>query len=178
MTKTLRAMALLLVGVFAFAFITSAQITNTIHKPIIGSVVNYTFFVASTTDTALATTTSATSTGMTGYFDTNGALDNGKLNIAGAEKVTFYFGRSYGGGNAGNSQFKVQVSDDGTNWYDFSKLRGADVSSTATSTYTIVASTSTVPVSLDLTYDTHVYARCIVVETTDGTHACRATVEY
>lgn len=181
MTKTLKtnALALILaVGVFALTttLVVRAQITSQETTPYTGSITHYNFFATSSTDTQFATTTSATSTGLVNYFDASGRLDNGMADIRGAKKVTFYFGRGTGGGNTGNSKFEVEVSPDGTNWYDFNKLRGADLSSTATSTYTIVAATSTVAVSMDLTYDTYKYARCIVNEVTDGTHYCAATV--
>jgi hypothetical protein len=159
------------------AITASAEITKQEEVPI-DSIVNYRFFATSTTDVQLATTTSATSTSITPYFDVNGKLDTGMLDMRGAEKVTFYFGRETSGGNAGTSRFEIEVSDDGTNWFNFNKLKGPDISSTATTTYSISASTSTVPISLDLTYDTFNFARCIVVETTDGKHFCRATVEY
>lgn len=181
MTKTLRTNAwalILAVGVFALTttLVVRAQITSQETTPFTGSLTHYNFFATSSTDTTYATTTTATSTGMTPYFDASGRLDNGTADIRGAKKVTFYFGRGTGGGNTGNSQFKVQVSPDGTNWYDFNKLRGPDVSNTATSSYTIVAATSTAAVSMDLTYDVYKFARCIVNETTDGTHYCAATV--
>lgn len=172
--------ALLFAGVGALLVIAigvQAEITRQ-EAVQVDSVTTYRFFATSTTDVQLATTTSATSTNITPYFDVNGKLDSGFADIRGAEKVTFYFGRAYNGGNAGTSRFEVEVSEDGTTWYDFNKLRGADISSTATTTYSIVASTTTVPVSLDLTYDTFNFVRCIVVETTDGKHTCSATIEY
>ena len=172
---------LLLVGAgFVLALTVSkafAEVTSDDGTPL-SRVVSYRFFATSTTDVQLATTTSATSTNITPYFDANGRLDSGFADIRGAEQVTLYFGRAYGGGNAGATLYKVQVSDDGTNWLDWSKLRGPDVSSTATTTYTISAATTTVAVSMDLTYDTPKYLRCIVVETTDGTHYCKATIEF
>lgn len=164
-------------ALLTLALTVSAEITKQETAPV-DEVVNYRFFATSTTDVQLATTTSATSTNITPYFDANGKLDSGFADLRGAEKATFYFGRAFSGGNAGNTRFEIEVSNDGTNWYDFNKLRGADISSTATTTYTIVASTTTVPVSLDLTYDTFNFARCIVVETTDGKHTCAVTIEY
>lgn len=179
MTKTLKIGALaLVVGVFALATsLVRAQITSQDTLGLSGEVTNYTFFATSTTDTTLATTTSATSTDIATYVDANGKMDSGKADIRGAKKVTFYFRRAYGGGNTGQTRFEVEVSPDGSTWYDFNKLKGNDVSNTATSTYTIVASTTTVPVSMDLTYDTYKFVRCIVNETTDGTHSCSVTIE-
>lgn len=179
MTKTLKIGALaLVVGVFALATsLVRAQITSQDTLGLSGEVTNYTFFATSTTDTTLATTTSATSTDIATYVDANGKMDSGKVDIRGAKKVTFYFSRAYGGGNAGNSKFELEVSPDGSTWYDFNKLKLGDISSTATSTVTISAATSTTVASMDLTYDTYKFVRLIVNETTDGTHSAKVTVE-
>ena len=159
---------------FVLAWQVSAHVTQDVGTPLTGQV-NYTFFATSTTDVALATTTSATSTDVTDWFDSNGRLDTGALNIAGASKVTFYFGRPVHG--SGGSLFKVETSPDGSTWSSFNKLLGPDVASTGTSTYTLSA-TGTAVVSMDLSDDTFYAVRCVVVETTDGTHTCKATVEY
>lgn len=147
------------------------------------TVVNYEFFASSTAPTTVATTTSATSTNIRPYFDSNGRYDDGSVSLVGAEKATFYFSR--GGAtsaNTGTSTFSIEVSPDGSNWYDFNKLVQNRATSTANITIldsvAIEAATSTTIVSLDLRYDAFVKARCIVVETIDGEHRCRATVEY
>ncbi len=139
----------------------------------------YNLFASTTAESTLATTTSATSTNITAYFDSAGNLIDGTVDLRGAKKVTLYFSRDAGtGGNAGKSVFRVQTSRDGTNWDDFNKLVGADVSATATSTVTISAATSTVVVGMDILKDSFFKARCIILETTDGSHSCAAAVQY
>lgn len=125
-----------------------------------------------------ATSTSATSTNIVAGFDADGRYDDGSLTLAGAKKVTLYLDRaSSPGANAGNSRFYIQVTPDGSDWYSFNKLLGEDISSTATSSPTLVG-TSTQMYALDLSDDTFKAMRCVVVETTDGTHSCDAYVEY
>lgn len=169
-------MALFLVGSNAIAGIISSE-----TPAIEGVVRNYEFFASSTDSSTVATTTSAVSTNITAYFDSEGRYDDGAVSLAGAKKATFYFGRGWGSGNSGSSNFSVEVTPNGTDWYDFNKL----VQNSATSTYpttlssiTISAATSTVIASMDLSSDTFLKARCVVVETTDGSHTCSATVEY
>lgn len=147
----------------------------------VSNVRNYEFFASSTSPSTIATTTSATSTSIIPYFDSFGRYDDGAVSLAGAKKATFYFGRGWGGGNSGSTNFSVEVTPNGTDWYDFNKL----IQNSATSTYpttlssvTITAATSTVITSMDLSSDTFLKARCVVVETTDGSHTCSATVEY
>lgn len=125
-----------------------------------------------------ATTTSATSTDVVAGFDADGRYDNGSLTISGAKKVTLLFSRGDNGGNTGTSTFSVQVSPNGTDWYNFDRLIGSDVSATAASSVSIAAATSTVYASMDLTNHTFKSLRCIVVETTDGSHTCKAVAEY
>lgn len=129
---------------------------------------NFTFFTA--------TTTTATSTNTTD--------GGGYLLIAGAKKVTMYFTH---GGTATTSTtgaaFKVETTRDGSTWATFNKLIGADVSSTATSTYTIQGATSTVPVALDLSDDTFYAIRCVSTElagalATDGEQTCTGSAEF
>ena len=130
--------------------------------------INHTFFTA--------TTTNATST--------NTTTETGYLVIEGAKKVTMYF--THGGTattSTAGARFSVQTSEDGTTWTNFNKLIGPDVSSTATSTYTIQGATSTVPVALDLSDDTFFGVRCISAElagaaATDGEHTCTASASY
>ncbi len=119
-----------------------------------------------------ATTTTATSTTQ----DTNKFV-----RIAGAKKVDLYFSRAWGAGNSGSSRFSVQVTPDGDNWYDFNKLVQNSATSTVPTTLgsvTISAATSTTVVSMDLQYDAFYAVRCVVWETTDGTHSCDVTAEY
>lgn len=118
-----------------------------------------------------ATTTNATST--------NTSDGGGYLGIAGAKKVNMYFSRGGATGpNTGLTRFNVQVSPNAVEWYDFNQMFASDVAHTATSTITVNTGTSTVVTSL-LLEDKAFYAlRCIAVETTDGEHTCKASVEY
>ncbi len=134
---------------------------------------NYNFFIA--------TTTTATST--------NNTIGDGSFKIAGAKRVVMYFSR---GGviqpNTGSTLFKVQVSPDGVNWYDYNRLLPNIATSTnstgvADSDYkvgsvTITAATSTSINALDLRGFQFYSVRCIAVETTDGEHTCKATAEF
>lgn len=138
----------------------------------------------------------ATSTNITPFFDSEGRRDDGSLTIAGAKKVLMYFkrGDTAGRGNTGTTTFRVQVTPDGTNWFDFNKLVAA--SSTA---YTVASSviasfsapysnaTSTQVLALDLEDEGYLALRCIINATStsgggnilpDGEHSCAATVEW
>lgn len=130
----------------------------------------YTFFVATTTT---ATSTNAASAQDPGYF-----------RIAGATDVIFYFSRgdTKGTGNSGSSVFKVQVSPDGTNWFDYNELGQVINTTTADAYFTraisasIPSGTSTVQWAMD---DLDYYAvRCITVRTTDGEASCKATATF
>lgn len=121
-----------------------------------------------------ATTTTATSTNLSG--------GGGYFKIAGAKKVELYFSRGGATGpNTGSTLFKVQVTPDGTNWYDFNKLeQNLATSTTATkvASVSIAAATSTTVTSMDLRTDAFYGVRCIAVETTDGEHTCAASAEF
>lgn len=145
----------------AFAGITYNQPTQA-EKP---TFTNHTFFTA--------TTTSATSTASSVNPDRVVRLD-------GADKATFYFSRGGAfGPNTGSSKFEVEVSPDGNTWYDFPQLLVmGGTTDTASSTVWITAATSTVVASMNLTYHTFHFARCQVVEVTDGEHSCSISVEY
>lgn len=118
-----------------------------------------------------ATTTSATSTNQGG--------GGGYAKIAGAKKVEIVFtrtGRSHA--NTGQTIFRVQVSPDGTNWYDFARLMNAtSTSQTGQSTVTLQG-TSTAIQALDLRTDTFYGVRCIAFQITDGEHTCSANAEF
>lgn len=122
-----------------------------------------------------ATTTTATSTNTTdggGYFV-----------IAGAQRVTFFFSRgdTSGQGNSGSTNFKIQVTPDGVNWFDYKTLYQNTASSTygfTASSETISAATSTTIDYMDGTKNTFYAARCIAVETTDGEHTCKASADF
>lgn len=159
----LAALVLLGGGAVAFGAVTFTTPTQPDH-----TYKNFTFFSATTTT---ATSTNTSDGG--GYFVINGA-----------KKVTMYFTH---GGTATTSTtgaaFKVQSTRDGANWDTFNKLIGADLSSTATSTYTIQGATSTVPVALDISDDTFYAVRCISTELatplgTDGEQTCQASAEF
>ena len=147
----------------------------------------YTFFATSTTQTYFGTSTNATSTGVTAFTNSDGRRIDGKFVVAGAKRVSMLFGRGdvTGTGNTGSSQFMVEVSPDGTNWYDFNRLITATNTFDGFSTQTILpsveigaGSSSTVMADLDLS-DAAIYAiRCIVLETTDGDHTCRASADW
>lgn len=151
----------------------------------------YTFFATSTNQQTVsgstynATSTTATSTNITSWTDSNGTIDKGWANIAGAKKVTFYFTRGdrTGTGNSGSTDFWVQVTPDGTNWYYWDKWQenatstlGQTAKSQSTGQFRLL-STSTVVASMDLTLDSFLGARVIEVETTDGDHAAAVTVQ-
>lgn len=130
----------------------------------------YTFFVATTTT---ATSTTAAS-----------SQDPGFLRIGGAKDVVFFFSRgdTKGTGNSGSSAFKVQVTPDGTNWFDYSELGFVSTSTTAdlffarVASATIGAATSTVQYAME---DISYYgARCIAVRTTDGESSCKAVASF
>lgn len=181
--KTLKFLAVLLIASLILISLPSratALITKQNQSVEMQGFTNYEFFDSSSSTTlpyALGTTTSATSTDVT-YTDSSGRVDNGYMVIATAEDVSVYFGRSTGGGNSGSSTFRIQISDNGTDWYDYNKLI-SNATNTNAQTITRVASvvltgTSTTMVSIDP--DDAIYAiRCIVVEATDGTHRCRAS---
>lgn len=130
----------------------------------------YTFFNATTT-TATSTTASSPS-------------DPGFLRVGGASDVIFYFtrGDTKGTGNSGSTVFKVQVTPDGVNWFDYNEL-GQVINTTTGDTYftrvtsaTISAATSTLQYAMD---DMSYYGvRCIAVRTTDGEATCKATATF
>lgn len=145
--------------------------------------VTYDFFASSTDAAVIATTTSAVSTSVVPGYTSEGIYDDGTLLIAGAKRVTFYFGRgdTVGTGNSGSSLFTVEVTPNGTDWYNYNKLIQNTATSsvpTSLSSITIAAATSTVITSLDTANFGFLKARCRVVETTDGEHRCRATAEF
>lgn len=118
-----------------------------------------------------ATTTNATSTNVAG--------GGGYSVIAGAKRVTMYFGR---GGvvqpNLGSTRFSVQVTPNGTDWYNFGRLILGTSTTQGAQDSIIVSGTSTVQASLDLRTDTFDGVRCIALETTDGEHTCSAAIEF
>lgn len=142
----------------------------------------YTFFSTSTDQTVFSTTTTATSTAINAWFNSNGERDNGAFPIAGAKNVTFYFNRDGNlQANTGTTNYRIQftpkVSPAETDWYYFNDW----VSATSTDTYSTniaLKATSTSEVVMDLVGRGFYAVRCIVVETTDGAHSCAASAEY
>lgn len=146
----------------------------------------YDFFASSTpgvAPTTFATTTSATSTQIAQWTDESGRIDNGYFVVAGADKVTMFFSRSAPTGtNGGSSTFKIEVSEDGSNWVPYKKLI-SNVTNTNAQTvtraeeFTISAATSTTIATVDP--DDSIYAiRCIATEATDGYHRCKAVATF
>lgn len=153
----------------ALAFAGTAIASVTFSTPNQGNLYkNYNFFTATTTT---ATSTNTSDGG--GYFVINGA-----------KKVVMYF--THGGvatTSTKGAKFAVQASPDGSTWVDFNKLLGSDLSSTATSTYTIQGATTTAAIALDLSDDTFYAIRCISTELasplgTDGEQTCSASAEF
>lgn len=87
------------------------------------------------------------------------------LSIAGAKKVQAYFLYNDGLGTA-TSTFSIEVSPNGTDWYDYNKLI-SNVANTNSQTITRVATdemvgTTTAMYSLDLVSDVFDQVRCVV----------------
>lgn len=146
------------------------------------TLVTYQFFATSTnqaTTGLYATSTTATSTNITSWFDSNGRLDNGSFDISGAKKVVFYFDRGdkLGGGNTGSHTFRVQVSPNGSDWTYFERFINA-TSTGAMATPGSIAGTTTLMAAMDLDYSSFKFVRCIAVETTDGSAECKLQAEY
>lgn len=179
-------LALSLLGLFGFIqHNADASHTNTQNQgaPTEGFL-SYEFFStpSTTVATVTGTTTTATSTGIA-YFDPQGRLDTGNMLIRGADQVTFWFGRASSvGGNAGTSTFRIQVSDNGTDWLDYNKLvsnvNNTNAQEVTRVTTVALTGTSTAFASMDSQIDTFMFARCIVVEATDGTHFCRGSAKF
>lgn len=160
----------------SFGHVTSDDVNQS------GRTVAYTFFATSTnqnTSGIYSTTTTATSTNITAYFDSNGRLDSGYMVIEGAERVGLLCerGDKLGGGNTGSTACRYQVSNDLSNWFYFGDLVSATSTDTVGATISIVG-TTTAPTAMDTQYATWRYLRCIVVETTDGSHECRAIASW
>jgi len=145
---------------------------------------NYRFFATSTNQTVFSTTTSAVSTSITPWTDTNGRIDRGYFVIEGAKSVHLFFGRGGSKGpNTGSTSFSVDVSADGSTWYDYARLQlatttkaTADLFFKSVSSGVIGAATTTDVYTMQ---DLGWYAvRCQVTETTDGEHSCSARAEF
>lgn len=175
----------LLIAAFAFQYPTLAGSLETNAPAPSDTYREYQFFASSTAPSTIATTTSATSTQIASFFDTSGRLDNGSFEITGAEEVLVFFSRgdTSGEGNTGSSNFKIQATPDGTNWYDYNDLQNitserftSALVDARVGSSTIAAATSTTMYRLDAKAFKAI--RCIVVETTDGEHACAASARF
>lgn len=160
-----------------------ANVTVSNGRPVPSTWQRYQFFATSTAQTNFATTTTATSTTINAWYDSNGQVDNGYFVIAGAKKVNVYFSRgdTNGQGNAGSSTYSVQVTGK-TNpteadWLYFTKLVPA-TTTTQVGAGVIAAATSTIGFGLDIDSNAFYAIRCIVVEATDGEHTCAASAQY
>lgn len=179
-------------GAIALALLTWASlfVVNRVYgkitteQPAMSSVYrSYDFFASTTAQTNFATTTTATSTSITSWTDSSGRIVTGAFEISGAKHVNFYFSRDAGtGGNAGSTNFKVQVTRDGSTWLDYQRLRqatttvDANAANVLVSSATISAATSTLIYSMDtLGFKA---ARCIAVVTTDGSNKCAASADF
>ncbi len=175
-TITLFLAAFLLAGYIMLTphvFGASTQVPGvTLHtvNPPAGTQDFYTFFSATTTN---ATSTTAAS-----------SQDPGFLRIGGAADVMFFFSRgdTKGTGNAGSSLFKVQVTPDGVNWFDYNELGqiintpDANTFFTRVGSTTISAATSTLQYAME---DISYYGvRCITVRATDGEASCKAVANF
>ena len=146
---------------------------------------NFLFFASTTNPTQLATTTSATSTDIAAFFDTDGRLNNGYFVIAGAKEVLLYFqrGEQNSSGNVGTSTFNIQASPDATTWYNYEQLQNATNTPNTVNQLSERVGTSTIRAATSTTIYRMTtmgwYAiRCIVVETTDGSHTCKASASW
>ena len=158
--------AVLVVG-FLFARQTLGNITKQIAVPS-SNYQNYRFFSTSTDQTVYSTSTSAVSTSIDPWIDSNGRVDKGMFITAGAKEVIFFFTTT------GTSTFAIDLSDDGTNWYDYNYLRENDVALTATTTVTVDGTTTVVFMQDGIPYA----VRCSVAEIADGNHSCRASARW
>ena len=167
-------------ALYAFSYQAYGKITTQNAGVGGGQYVSYDFFASTTAQTNFATTTTATSTNITAWFDSDGRYVDGKFNISGAKNVVMYFSRDAGtGGNGGSTNYKVQVTRDGTTWLDYNTLLqnlATSTDQTSLSSITISAATTTVETYLqNLGFKA---LRCIVVETTDGSHSCAASAQF
>ena len=182
------AIAVALLSIALVVSVRRADANITAQNPTPTSVLQtYTFFASTTSQTNFATSTSATSTDISAWTDTNGRIDNGYALLAGVKKATFEFSRSVvpGGTNNGSTTFQVQVTPNGTDWYYWDRwVQSATTTNPGLAkTYTSTAGfrmggTSTEMVSMDLTNDAFYGARCIATETTDGQHGCKVYTQY
>lgn len=100
--------------------------------------------------------------------------------IAGAKKITLFFTRTVH--SVGTSTFDVDVSLDGVTYVDFNQLitnavNGITEGKVRVASVALVSNT-TVAVSMDLDNAAFYTMKVNVVEGTDGTHSCKALLEF
>ncbi len=186
---TVSVCALIVAGLITYVFVARADVT-TFTTSSKDEFRTYDFFASSTNQRVVngvpfyATTTTATSTNIAAWTNSLGQIDKGYFVIAGAEDVLFYFtrGDQTGVGNSGSTRFSVQVSPDGTNWFDYAELGQITTSNTADGYFTRVG-TTTLPAGTStqmwIMDDLNYYAvRCIVVKVTDGEGSCKASANW
>lgn len=152
------------VAVATMVIPTTTRTINTFQPP-------YSFFNGATT-TGKASIQQATSTNTTD--------GSGLLVIAGAKKVTVFFGH---GGTAttstGSSVFTIQGTADMSRWYDMKFTQST--STTLQTNETITGATSTIPFILDVT-NAYYAIRCIANGSgtvgQQGEHTCSASAEF
>ena len=140
---------------------------------------DYRFFSTSTDQVIFSTSTTANSSAINAWYDANGRKDAGYFVVEGAEKVNFVFQREGKFGNAGSSVFDVDISYDGSTWYDFPQLY--PIGATTTPTHfgsATLSGTSSAAYAADLRFFAPYAIRCNVTETTDGEHFCKAVATY
>ena len=144
---------------------------------------HYEFFASTTNNAITATTTTATSTNITPFIDSNGRVDNGWMDVRGAKAVTLYFSRAVTTDNTvGSSTFRIQTTRDGSTWVDYNKLisnvtntNGQMLTRVGQSAITLATSTSMF--SMDVG-DAFMGIRCIKLEATTGEGSCSASAKY
>ncbi len=192
-----------LVGVIALAVLMTINVMHargalTNDQPAIANQYRtYEFFQSSTTASVMngviATSTgTAISTNFTSFYDQNGVLNDGTLDIRGVKKVSLFFtrGGAFGANGIGTTTFTVEVSPDfGTTWYSYTKLvqsTSTSVSNTMTQPNAIIGdtsgiaadATSTLRFSMDLSTEGFSKMRCKAVTTVDGSASCMAAATY
>jgi hypothetical protein len=101
------------------------------------------------------------------------------LEIWASERATVYFTRNGASDSTATSTFEIEVSPNGTDWYDYNKLVSNVTNAnseelTRVETTSIVGATSTVIVGIDLSHDVFHSVRCVTafasttIETTDS----------
>lgn len=169
MKKYLIAIAIVILGIGCWIYL----------NPVLGDVtkdiqiqsdhyLKFRFFATTTDQTVFSTSTTAVSTNIVPYWTTDGRKDSGYFVTAGASEVMLFFTSSAIG------KFDIDISDDGTNWYDYNYLRGNDTSLTATTTATVDATTK-----VYLMQDGIPYAiRCTATVVSAGNNSCRASASW